>query len=326
MVGDIHGCRMELLALLDQAGLGADDEIIALGDVVDRGPDSPGVLDILRTWPKARTLRGNHERKHIRSFRGEIAPARSQQITRIQFGEVAYPDAVAFMDTLPIYLDLPEALLVHGFWEPGVPLSQQRETVLVGTMSGQARLNFELSAEPWFTRYDGPKPIIVGHLDYSGQGTPFVYHDRVFGLDTGCCTGGTLTGLLLPEFRFISVPSGADYWRVLRSASPAKPGPAALPSSRVAVWDEAGEGMIVTLLALIQKQHARTIAELQQRPGFATLARRGQDKAYAALVGRSPLARYLFAAQRQPWTLEKLKKDIRTPARVEALLKRVAAG
>ena len=138
IVGDIHGCRMELLALLDQAGLSEDDEVIALGDVVDRGPDSPGVLDILRTWPKARTLRGNHERKHIRSFRGEIAPARSQQITRIQFGEAAYPDAVAFMDTLPIYLDLPEALLVHGFWEPGVPLHQQRETVLVGTLSSAA--------------------------------------------------------------------------------------------------------------------------------------------------------------------------------------------
>mgnify|MGYP006212485299 CR=1 FL=1 len=45
VIGDIHGCYDELLALLDKAALGADDEIIAIGDMVDRGPKSAQVLD-----------------------------------------------------------------------------------------------------------------------------------------------------------------------------------------------------------------------------------------------------------------------------------------
>jgi len=45
IVGDIHGCYAELCALLDLAGLSSEDEIVAIGDIVDRGPESPQVLD-----------------------------------------------------------------------------------------------------------------------------------------------------------------------------------------------------------------------------------------------------------------------------------------
>ena len=87
IIGDIHGCFEELQELLDRAGLSREDEIIALGDIVDRGPASPPVLEFFQTQPNARSLQGNHERKHIRSHRGEIKPALSQRITRQQFGE-----------------------------------------------------------------------------------------------------------------------------------------------------------------------------------------------------------------------------------------------
>jgi len=77
LIGDIHGCYDELQALLDLAGLSGDDEIIALGDIVDRGPATPQVLEFFQTQPNARSLMGNHERKHLRSFRGETKAARS---------------------------------------------------------------------------------------------------------------------------------------------------------------------------------------------------------------------------------------------------------
>jgi len=96
------------------------DRIIALGDIVDRGPDSPAVLDFFRTHPNASSIMGNHERKHLLSFRGEIQPARSQVLARRQFTETLYPDAVAFMAGLPTFMELPEAILVHGFLEPGI--------------------------------------------------------------------------------------------------------------------------------------------------------------------------------------------------------------
>ena len=88
IIGDINGCYVELLELLDRAALSAEDEIIALGDIVDRGPDSPRVLEFFRApasprpHPRARSIQGNHERKHLHSFAGEIPAAGSQQITR----------------------------------------------------------------------------------------------------------------------------------------------------------------------------------------------------------------------------------------------------
>jgi len=92
--------------------------------IVDRGPDSPRGLEFFRTHPRARSLMGHHECKHLRSFAGEIPPARSQQITRHQLG-YAYPAAVAFVETFPTSFDLPEATLVHGFWPPGRALADQ---------------------------------------------------------------------------------------------------------------------------------------------------------------------------------------------------------
>ncbi len=214
VIGDIHGCYTELQALLDKAGLSEDDELIGIGDIVDRGPDSPRVLAFFQTHAPARAIQGNHERKHIRSFRGEIPPALSQRLTRQQLGD-AYADAVAFMSTFPLYLELPDAIVVHGFWEPSVPLEAQRETVIVGTLSGDKYLR-EHCDRPWYELYDGPKPLIVGHHDYGHDGQPFVYRDKVFGIDTNCCYGGALTGIVLPEFRFLSVPSHGNYWHVAR--------------------------------------------------------------------------------------------------------------
>lgn len=218
IVGDIHGCHAEFLELLDRAGVGPEDEIIAIGDIVDRGPDSRAVLDFFRQRPKASSILGNHERKHLRSARGEIEPAVSQAIVRRELGD-DYSEYLSFMETWPRHRVLPEAILVHGFWEPGVPLEQQRDNVVVGTMSGEQYLK-EHYGWPWYEYYDGPLPLIVGHRHYRGDGEPLVWRDRVFALDTGCCYGFRLTGLVLPEFRFVTLPARANHWEATRRRYP----------------------------------------------------------------------------------------------------------
>jgi len=100
VIGDIHGCFRELRDLLDKADLSSEDEIIALGDILDRGPDSPCVLGFFMTQPNARSLMGNHERKHVLSFQGRTRPALSQSITRRQFGEEHYPQVCASLTCL----------------------------------------------------------------------------------------------------------------------------------------------------------------------------------------------------------------------------------
>jgi serine/threonine protein phosphatase 1 len=206
--------------LIDAAGLSSDDRVIAVGDLVDRGPDAPRVLEFFRSTRNARAIMGNHERKHVRSLRREIRPALSQTITRRQFGEDRYPEAVAFMDALPRFLELPKAVVVHAFFEPGVALREQKEAVIVGTMSGEAYLT-RTYARPWYELYDGDRPIIVGHHNYLGTGQPFIYRNRVFGLDTGYCFGGRLTGLILPEFRLISVRARRNHRSVVKSKAQA---------------------------------------------------------------------------------------------------------
>jgi len=141
VVGDIHGCYAELQDLLDRAGLAEGDQIVAIGDFVDRGPESPRVLDWVRQNGNVTSVMGNHERKHVRSLRREVRPALSQRITRRQIGEADYPDACAFMDALPRFLDLDEAVLVRtGFSEPGLPFGETAGNRCRGHVVGRALL------------------------------------------------------------------------------------------------------------------------------------------------------------------------------------------
>ena len=215
IIGDIHGCYAELQDLLAKAALNSDDQIIAIGDLVDRGLDSASVINFFRDTPNADSIMGNHERKHIRWFDEQVEPAASQVITRQQIGEADYPEVISYMSDLDQYMDLPDAVLVHGFYEPGVALEDQRETVVVGTLSGEDYLRKRFSW-PWYERYDGEKPLIMGHRDYTEKMQVLNYKDRVWGIDTRCVYGGSLTGLMLPGFDIISVPSRGDHWADLQ--------------------------------------------------------------------------------------------------------------
>jgi hypothetical protein len=308
IVGDIHGCWNELQELLDKAGWSDGDEIIALGDFVDRGPDSPRVLDFFRTRPNARAIQGNHERKHVRAARGEVKAALSQRITRQQLGD-AYPGALAFFAALPLYLEFPEANIVHGYWEPGLPITEQRETVLAGTMGGEKHLR-ENYDRPWYELYDGDKPIIVGHHDYARNREPFVYRDRVFGIDTSCCHGGALTGIVLPDFRFVSVPSRADYWREMRNAfKPIK------QEREPIVWDEEDVQVLALMRDHIAYEHERIVGQLRQKTAFDELSSREQGKVYAEFIStrHAPQAFLLHLARRGELTIEKLQRVLQNP-------------
>ena len=285
IIGDIHGCFAELQELLDKAGLAEDDEIIALGDIVDRGPDSPRVLQFFQSHPQARSLVGNHERKHIRSFHREIAPALSQVISRQQFG-AEYPQAIEFMQTFPRAIELSDALLVHGFFEPDVPLEQQRDTVLIGTLSGEKYLS-ETYARPWYELYRSDKPLVVGHRDFLGTGEPFIYQDRVFGLDTGSYHGGTLTGMLLPNFKIVSVQSRKDYWSEVKREYQANL--QHTKSAKQVTISQADFGEFKELANAVQQLHERIWTQLNAEPSFHALPPRAQRKMYATEILHLPL-------------------------------------
>ena len=348
IVGDIHGCHAEFMALLDKASLTADDEIIAVGDIVDRGPDTVRVLEFFQKEKNARSLLVNHERKHIRSFQGKVRPALSQLITRRQIGEERYPDMCAFMDSFVRFLELPEAILAHGFFEPNIPLSDQKEDVLIGAISGDIYLK-QTYDRPWYEHYEKDKPIIVGHLDYSRNGQPFIYQDRVFCIDTGCCHGGNLTGLLLPDFHLISVKSRKDYWSDVKEANAdivlkTKPDETLswndfdkllsiavdemnLPPStierlaRMRVVASEAETLLNDLFNHIRSENERILCDLSCEGVFDTLSPKEQGSRYAAIIGNSPLSQFLHVARKGELTIERLRDRFKGPHKLIEFVK-----
>ena len=328
VIGDIHGCFAELQDLLDKAGIAEGDHIIALGDIVDRGPDTPQVLEFFCNSTYRHSLMGNHERKHIRGARHEVRLALSQIVSREQFG-TNYPQALSWMESFPLFIDLPGAVLVHGYLEPGLPLEEQRDTVLCGTMSGDHYLQTKYP-QPWYMLYDGIKPVIVGHHDHLRNGQPFIYQDRVFCLDTSCVNGGALTGLLLPEFKIISVSSRRDYWRETRQKYVQVKSTAQMPSPRPALpegWDDESEQILEKIAELAQAESRRIFGELQDRPGFTELTPRQQAKAYAAAAGSEmPWSALLHQSRNGAINLDVVRKLFKSDAEIRDLFERLGGS
>jgi serine/threonine protein phosphatase 1 len=315
VIGDIHGCYAEMDELLAKAGLSSGDAIIAIGDIVDRGPETPQVLDFFMQQPGARSLMGNHERKHVRASRHEVKLSLSQIIARAQLAET-YPAALTWMAALPTWIELPEAFLVHGYLEPDLYIEEQLDSVLCGTMGGEKHLQ-SWYKHPWYELYDGDKPVVVGHSDYRKDGQAFVYRQRVFGLDTSCVHGKRLTGLLLPNFNIISVPSRGDHWsatrREYRLQHPKLPALRKPRPSGSTTWDEQSETILAALLARVAAQNEQVLSRLRQDPDFENLTPRQQARAYAAEIGDTPLATLLHLARRGELDVVKARQVIKSP-------------
>ncbi len=320
VIGDIHGCFDELQALLDKAGLVEGDAIISIGDHVDRGPQTPQVLSFFMNTPNAEVIMGNHERKHVRASRQEVKLARSQKISKIQFGD-AYPEALAFMNSRPLYLDLPDAIIVHGYFEPGIPCDRQQPSVICGTMGGDRYLQTHYE-RPGYQLYDGNKPILVGHKNYTGTDQPFVYLDRVFGLDTNCVTGKALTGILLPSFLFVSVPSRANYWMQVRRQYPQPPKPAH-PRHIPVAWNEDEDKLLVILIENLYRASAVLLRDLRSEPGFVEMSPRAQAKIFSKRVADNSLVTLLQLARLGRLDIQLAHKILKTPVALDSMVERV---
>jgi serine/threonine protein phosphatase 1 len=211
VIGDIHGCYNEMIDLIEKAGIDANDRIIALGDIIDRGPDSLSVLNFFMSRKNINSLLGNHEEKHIKVFTGKTNASPSQLKLIEQFSDSDYLNLVRFLENLPLFIELPEAILIHGLLEPGIPINHQKENILIGSMSGSIYMTKNYP-KPWYEYDFGEKPIIAGHHDYSKEGKPLIINNKVFLIDTACCYGKNLSAILIPEMKIITVKSKKNYW------------------------------------------------------------------------------------------------------------------
>ncbi|HVY49562.1 MAG TPA: metallophosphoesterase family protein, partial [Minicystis sp.] len=205
IVGDLHACKNELLALLDWIGFGQDDRLVCVGDLIVRGPFPRGTLDLLAALG-ARAVRGNHEDKLLRHVADPSRPIGEQHraaLARLRRRHVA------FLKRLPLWLDLPEhgVRVVHAGLVPGVPIEEQDPNTLMYVRAlGPGGEPLEHRAEPrgagarvervlWGSAYEGPPHVVFGH---NAMPEPQL-HAWATGIDTGCVYGGRLTAMVLRD-------------------------------------------------------------------------------------------------------------------------------
>ena len=216
VIGDIHGCRQELLELLDLVDVDlSSDRLIFLGDYVDRGPDSRGVIEVIfslrRQSGEIITLKGNHEEVLLNYLGGRdrnfyLAIGGRETLASYGCSEpfdydctLNIPDThQQFLYNLLPYWEDEKYIYVHAGLRPAVHLTQQSPDWLYWAAGG----NFATQ------RYDFGKRVIFGHAVVE---KPLVEREKI-GIDTGCVYGGSLCCLILPDLQFVRVPC-RPYWQ-----------------------------------------------------------------------------------------------------------------
>jgi hypothetical protein len=200
VVGDVHGCRQELEDLLFKVGPVEGDRVVFVGDVVARGPDSGGVLALIRSIG-ATLVRGNHEEKLIRhhlAARDGLPPEPLGSVHQRASSELKEED-FRFLEATPLFHQVPEheLLVVHAGIAPGIPLEHQaRSTLLtVRSVAPTGEPDSKAGGVPWASQHVGPPHVVFGH---HAQHEPQL-HPHATGIDTGCVYGGALTALVLRE-------------------------------------------------------------------------------------------------------------------------------
>jgi protein phosphatase len=267
VLGDVHGCRAELTELLERLGyrITLDENgrpcgahhphgrrAVFVGDLVDRGPDTPGVLRLVMgmvATGDALAVSGNHEVKLVRALRGrtvKIGHGLAESLAQLQAEPDEFRKQVEeFCDGLVAHYVLDGGKLVVS--HAGLPehfhgraSGRVRAFALYGDTTGETDEYGLPVRYPWANDYRGRAMVLYGH-------TPTPTAEWVNGtmcLDTGCVFGGELTALRYPEREVVSVAAHQVWYEPKRPLAP--PAPPARPDGLLTVDDVAGRRVVET--------------------------------------------------------------------------------
>jgi hypothetical protein len=206
VIGDIHGCYDELMALLEKVDLGASDRVVSVGDLITKGPKSREVLQLFMNDARFSTVIGNHDLALRRHWNGEdinLKPAQKEAHKELKAGKDAYTN---FLNRLPFMIDLDTHLVVHAGLRPNVELYSQT----TGDLTRLRTLGPNRESEegtPWYHVYYGDKTVLFGHWPAPEPRRG----KKAIGLDTGCVYGYNLTAYIIETNEFVSVPALRAY-------------------------------------------------------------------------------------------------------------------
>jgi serine/threonine protein phosphatase 1 len=197
-ISDIHGCKHSFLALLDLIAFSKSDELFLLGDYVDRGPDSKGVIDTIwelqQTGYSVQCLMGNHEEivlsewdyeKRMRLSSSAVDPRFLESFDAKRSVDIPV-EYYEWMQQLAPYIEIPGFILVHA----GLDFSDL-EQIMVPQRA-------MLWIRNWYTSIDyewlGERVIVHGHTPRHWRDIRTQFNQlqqlRVLDIDAGCSTIG----------------------------------------------------------------------------------------------------------------------------------------
>lgn len=291
IIGDVHGCLDECVALLRALGyvVGGTREVpevgaphgrrtVFVGDLVDRGPDSPGVLRLVMAMVAAgiaHCVPGNHDVKLMRKLRGadvKITHGLAETLAQLESEPQAFrQEAADWIYGLVSHLVFDDGRLVVA--HAGMKESMQgraslavRDFALYGETTGETDEYGLPVRYDWAAAYRGAATVVYGHTPVPKA----EWVNRTLCVDTGCVFGGSLTALRYPERELVSVPAARVYYE------PVRPIAAAVAQERAAsvldIDDVLGK-------RVIKPRHGRsiTIREENARAALEVMSRFAVD-------------------------------------------------
>jgi|SanBayMetagenome_1026888.scaffolds.fasta_scaffold30536_2 serine/threonine protein phosphatase 1 len=211
VIGDVHGYFITLCRLLDLVNPTNDDEIYFVGDLIDRGKGSPEVVELVRTTSNFHSVQGNHEWMMIEA--GKKKKEYYCNRTRDQYC-YKHPELwdihLAFMQQLPLYIDLGDYFICHAGLDPAKTFEQQEPD------------DFRRIRQPFHsinTPYFDDKQVVIGHTitsTFSKVKPGNVASGRGWwDIDTSAYATGWLTGLDLDNQVVYQVNAKSNKWRIV---------------------------------------------------------------------------------------------------------------
>lgn len=200
-ITDIHGELGKLNSLLDKLKIQPTDTIVFMGDYIDRGPNSKGVIDKVISMGKICKcvyLKGSHEYAYLNARKGDEYYdflfwnyGGVQTVESYGSFEEIYKIHGEFLDSLKPYYLTDKYLFIHAGIRPQVPFEEQKETDF-----------YYIRSEFYSKKHNLPQKIIFGHTDFN---EPQVQPDKIC-IDTGCgkYPNAVLTAIILPEEKFVT--------------------------------------------------------------------------------------------------------------------------
>ena len=215
LIGDIHGCFREFKSLLKKISYDPNaDRLISLGDLVHKGPKPWKVLKFFYE-NQLEVIMGNHDWHFLQFLKGN-KNAYPEAVKILEKCDIDLEDLISWMESFPFFIEDDQFIAVHAALNPEKKLFSNTSKTNMITARYFNTKTLKLAAntkdhipyiKPWYQVYPPEtvqnKIVVFGHW---AQPLPRIYKNFRC-IDTGCCYGGNLSCLIMPNDKIVSVPS-----------------------------------------------------------------------------------------------------------------------